>query len=148
LINRLLGHEAQKVREIREDDARGRHTTSARRLFLLPGRGMLIDTPGMRELQLWDAEDGLSQTFDDIERIAQQCRFRDCRHESEPGCAVQSAMANRQLGSERFESYLKLRGELGYLARKHDVLARVEQNRKWRRVHKAVREMYKNRDKP
>ena len=148
LINRLLGDEVQKVREIREDDARGRHTTSARRLFLLRGGGMLIDTPGMRELQLWDTGDGLSQTFDDIQLLAHDCRFRDCRHESEPGCAVQSALAGHQLSSERFESYVKLRRELEHLARKQDVFARTEQNRKWRRIHKAARELYKHRNKP
>ncbi len=148
LINRLLGRDIQKVRDIREDDARGRHTTTARRLFLLSRGGMLIDTPGMRELQLWDASDGLSQTFHDIEMLAQDCRFRDCRHESEPGCAVQHALTKNQLNPERFESYLKLRRELGYLARKQDVLARIEETRKWKRSHKAARKMYKNRDKP
>jgi ribosome biogenesis GTPase len=148
LINRLLGQEVQKALEIREDDARGRHATTARRLFILPGRGMLIDTPGMRELQLWDAGGGLSQTFNDIERLAEECRFRDCRHESEPGCAVQAAMASDRLSSDRFQSYLKLRRELGYLERKQDVLARIELNRKWKRIHKANRNMYKNRDKP
>jgi ribosome biogenesis GTPase / thiamine phosphate phosphatase len=148
LINRLIGHDAQRVRAIREDDDRGRHTTTARRLFLLPGRGMLIDTPGIRELQLWDAGDGLSQTFNDIERLAQDCRFRDCGHESEPGCAVQSALRKNEIGAERFESYLKLRRELAFLTRKQDVLARIEQNRKWKQIHKANRNMYKNRDKP
>jgi ribosome biogenesis GTPase / thiamine phosphate phosphatase len=148
LINRLLGHEVQTVREIREDDARGRHTTTARRLFLLPGGGMLIDTPGMRELQLWDASEGLSQTFNDIDRLAEECRFRDCGHQSEPGCAVQSALAKNEISAERFESYLKLRRELQHLERKQDVLARIEQTRRWKRIHKAVRDMYKHRDKP
>jgi len=148
LINRFLGREVQKVREIRDDDARGRHTTTARRLFLLPAGGMLIDTPGMRELQLWDASDGLSQTFSDIELLAQDCRFRDCHHESEPGCAIQAALAKQQLSSARFESYQKLRRELRYLARKQDVLRRIQETRKWKRIHKAVRKLYKNRDKP
>jgi ribosome biogenesis GTPase / thiamine phosphate phosphatase len=148
LINRLLGQDIQKVLDIREDDARGRHATTARRLFVLPGRGMLIDTPGMRELRLWDAGDGLSQTFTDIEQFAERCRFRDCGHESEPGCAVQAALATGQLSAERFESYRKLRRELRYLERKQDVFARIEENRKWKRSHKAVRQLYKNRDKP
>jgi ribosome biogenesis GTPase / thiamine phosphate phosphatase len=148
LVNRLVGHDVQKVREIRKDDARGRHTTTARRLFLLPGRGMLIDTPGMRELQLWDAGNGLSQTFNDIELLAQDCRFRDCTHEAEPECAVQSALAKNQLSAERFESYLKLRREVAYLTRKQDVLARIEESRRWKRIHKANRNMYKNRNKP
>ena len=148
LINRLLGLDVQKTIAIREDDARGRHATTARRLFLLPGGGMLIDTPGMRELQLWEANEGLSQTFEDIEQLAQNCRFDDCQHESEPHCAVQSALANNTLSSERFESYLKLRRELGYLARKQDVLSAIELKRKWKRTHKAVKQMYRNRDKP
>jgi ribosome biogenesis GTPase len=148
LINRLFGYQIQKVREIREDDARGRHTTTSRRLFLLAGGGMLIDTPGMRELQLWDAGDGLSETFDDVRILARDCRFRDCRHESEPGCAVQSALAAQELSSERFESYLKLRRELEHLVRKQDVFARIEENRRWKRLHKAARDLYKHRDKP
>ena len=148
LINRLLGGDVQKVLEIREDDDRGRHATTARRLFLLLGGGMLIDTPGMRELQLWDAAGGLSQTFSDIESIAEGCRFRDCRHETEPGCAVQSALAENQISLARFESYLKLQRELGYLARKQDAMARSEQKRQWKRMHKAARELYKNREKP
>jgi ribosome biogenesis GTPase len=148
LINRLLGSDVQKVIGIREHDDRGRHATTVRRLFFLPSGGMLIDTPGMRELQLWDAGDGLSQTFNDIESIAQNCRFRDCRHESEPDCAVQSALSEDTLSAERFENYLKLRRELGYLARKQDVLDRIEEKRRWKRINKAVREQYRNRDKP
>lgn len=148
LINRLLGQDVQKVLEIRETDARGRHSTTARRLFVLPGRGMLIDTPGMRELQLWDAGDGLSQTFSDIEALAERCRFGDCRHESEPGCAVQSALKSGELPGDRFESFLKLRRELMFLERKHDVVARIAETRKWKRIHKANRDLYRNRDKP
>jgi ribosome biogenesis GTPase / thiamine phosphate phosphatase len=148
LTNRLLGNDVQKVREIREDDAHGRHTTTARRLFVLPDGGMLIDTPGMRELQLWDTGDGLSRTFDDIELLAGDCRFRDCSHTSEPGCAVQSALDSQKLSAERFESYLKLRRELNYLVRKQDVFARIEENRRWKQIHKRVRQIYKNRDKP
>jgi ribosome biogenesis GTPase len=148
LINRLLGQDVQTVREIREDDARGRHATTARRLFLLPCGGMLIDTPGMRELQLWEAEDGLSQTFSDVELLARDCRFRDCRHESEPGCAVRAAVEREQLSPDRLESYLKLRRELGYLNRKQDALAQIEETRKWKSIRKAVRELYKHRNKP
>ena len=92
--------------------------------------------------------EGISMGDFDIELLAQDCRFRDCSHEAEPGCAVQSAIANQQLDAERLESFLKLRRELGYLERKQDVLSRIEQNRKWKRIHKAVRRMYRNRDKP
>jgi len=148
LINLLLQCDVQKTLEIRKHDDRGRHATAARRLFLLPGGGMLIDTPGMRELQLWGASSGLSHTFSDIEMLATQCRFRDCYHDSEPGCAVQSALVTQQLSPERFESYLKLRRELAYFTRKQDVLARIEETRKWKRTHKSIREFYKHRDKP
>ncbi len=147
LINHLLGRPVQKIAGIREDDDRGRHTTTARRLFVLPSGGMLIDTPGMRELQLWDVDAGLSSSFEDIEALAEGCRFRDCRHDSEPGCAVRGAINKGRLNADRFESYLKLRRELSYLARKQDVLARVEENKRWKRLHKAHKEMYKLRDR-
>jgi ribosome biogenesis GTPase / thiamine phosphate phosphatase len=147
LINRLLGGAVQQVREIREDDGRGRHTTTTRRLFLLPAGGMLIDTPGMRELQLWDTTDGLSQTFDDIEELALNCRFSNCQHQSEPGCTIRAALAENQLTAERFESYLKLRRELGHLALKQDVLARIEETKRAKHMEKAVRELYKDREK-
>jgi len=148
LINWLLGSPVQEVREIRGEDARGRHTTTARRLFILPTGGMLIDTPGMRELQLWDSDDGLGQTFDDIQELAQHCRFRDCTHTSEPGCSVLAALEVEQLEAGRYESYIKLRRELAFLERKQDVYARIEENRRWKRIHKANREIYKNRGKP
>jgi len=108
LINRLLGNEAQPVREIRQSDDRGRHATSTRELFLLPRGGLLIDTPGMRELQLWESEAGLSRTFADIGELASGCRYRDCRHESEPGCAVQEAVTRGELAEERLMSFHKL----------------------------------------
>ena len=148
LINRLLRLEVQKVLQIREHDARGRHATTIRRLFLLPLGGMLIDTPGMRELQLWDTSDGLARTFEDIELLARNCRFRNCHHESEPNCAVQSALSENTLSADRFDSYLKLRREIGYLERKQDVLGRIEEKRKWKQINKAVRDQYRNRDKP
>lgn len=147
LINRLLGSNIQSVLEIREDDSRGRHATTARRLFVLPQGGMLIDTPGMRELQLWDADSGLSQAFEDIETLAANCRFRDCGHQSEPGCAVQEALSENRLMADRFESYLKLRREMDYMARKQDVLARIETTKQWKRLHKAARERYRHKGK-
>jgi ribosome biogenesis GTPase len=147
LINRLLGRAIQKVREIREDDDRGRHVTTSRRLFRTPSGGLLIDTPGMRELQLWDTGDGISRTFTDIQEFAHHCRFRDCSHESEPGCAVQSAIAAEELSAQRLEAYLKLRREIGYLERQQDVFLQIEENRKWKRIHKAMRERYRQRDR-
>jgi ribosome biogenesis GTPase len=145
LINRLLASEVQAVRDIRQDD-RGRHTTTARRLFLLPQGGMLIDTPGMRELQLWDTGDGLGRVFEDIEWLARNCRFRDCRHTGEPGCEVQLALDENRLPHDRYESFLKLRREQSWLERKQDVMKRIEETRRWKQIHKAHRKFKKPRD--
>lgn len=113
LVNRLLGTSRQAVGTLRPDDDRGRHTTTRRELIVLPGGALLVDTPGMRELQLWDsARDGLAAVFPEIIALAAQCRFRDCRHEAEPKCAVQAAILDRQLDANRFASFLKLRTEL------------------------------------
>ncbi len=147
LVNYLLGHAAQMVREIRENDSRGRHATTARRLFQLPGGALLIDTPGMRELQLWDSSNGLAEAFDEITGLALRCRFRDCNHEEEPGCAVRAAVDSGQLDGGRLESFLKLERELRHLDRKQDVLARKAEEQKWKRIHKAQRANYKLRDK-
>ncbi len=92
IVNRLIGHDLLRTHDVRESDSRGRHTSTARQLVLLPGGGVLIDTPGMRELQLWDTGDGMSGSFDDIDALAASCRFRDCRHLQEPGCAVRAAV--------------------------------------------------------
>jgi ribosome biogenesis GTPase / thiamine phosphate phosphatase len=111
LVNWLVGREVQEVRAIREDDARGRHTTTHRELILMPGGGVLIDTPGMRELQLWSAGEGLAEAFADIESLAQTCRFRDCAHGGEPGCAIAQSLRAGTLDPGRVASYLKLRHE-------------------------------------
>ncbi|MEA5014617.1 MAG: ribosome small subunit-dependent GTPase A [Candidatus Limiplasma sp.] len=112
LINRLMGKEVLATREIREDDARGRHTTTSRQMLLLPGGGIVIDTPGMRELQL-DAAD-LSKTFEDIEELAAGCKYGDCSHGGEPGCLVQKAIREGELPGARLESYQKLKREMAY----------------------------------
>lgn len=112
LINRLLGREALATAEIREDDGRGRHTTTHRELLLLPGGGLVIDTPGMREMQLYTSD--LSKTFEDIEELAEKCKFKDCGHGSEPGCAVRAAIEAGNLSEKRFESYIKLQREASY----------------------------------
>ncbi|HEU5139422.1 MAG TPA: ribosome small subunit-dependent GTPase A [Bacillales bacterium] len=140
LINRLYGEDIQSVKEIREDDGRGRHTTTHRELILLPGGGILIDTPGMRELQLWESEESLSHSFADIEELADQCRFRDCRHESEPGCAVKSAIEDGHLDESRFNNYLKLQRELAFLERKNNKKARLEEKERRKRTTKAHRQ--------
>lgn len=144
LANALLGSEVQKVSDIRKDD-KGRHTTTHRELVELPDGGALIDTPGMRELQLWDASGGISNSFEDIETLATDCRFRDCRHDQEPGCAVAAALLDGRLDRGRFESYEKLQRELLYLERKQDVRARSEEQRKWKIISKDQRRYYKPR---
>jgi len=112
LINRLMGYEAMATKEIREGDGKGRHTTTHRQLLVLPGGGIVIDTPGMRELKLDSAD--LSGAFTDVEELAEQCRYRDCSHTSEPGCVVRKAIEEGELPEERFESYRKLQREMGY----------------------------------
>lgn len=137
LINRLLGEERQRTREVREWDSRGRHTTTHRELLLIPGGGLLIDTPGMRELQLWEADEGVQAGFADIEELARGCYFPDCRHQSEPGCAVREAIAEGRLAPERFESYVKLRQELEVLARRQDRRAQADERRRVRALTRA-----------
>jgi ribosome biogenesis GTPase len=139
LINVLLGEEVQKVQEVRHKDDRGRHTTTHRELFVTPHGALVIDTPGMRELQLWHSHEGFQETFEDIETLAQQCRFSDCRHHTEPGCAVQAALASGELEQSRFAQYLKLQRELAYLARKDDVRAQLAEKQKWKQIHKSLR---------
>lgn len=113
LMNGLLGKEILATGGLRNDD-RGRHTTTRRQMFFLPGGAALIDTPGMRELGLWDSESGLETAFADIEALARQCRFQDCRHEKEPGCAVRAALASGELSEERFRSWQRLSAENRY----------------------------------
>lgn len=127
LINALFGEEVQKVSEIRESDGKGRHTTTYRRLIPLPGGGLVIDTPGLREIQLWASEEGLGDAFQDIEAYAGDCRFNDCSHESEPGCAVRAALDKGKIDASRYESYLKLQKELAFLADKKEYQAQKEQ---------------------
>lgn len=147
LINALAGADVQRTGDVRAFDGKGRHTTTHRQLLVMPGGGLIVDTPGMRELQLWDADSGISDTFGDIEQYAAQCRFADCRHESEPGCAVLRAVADGRLEQARLESYHKLQRELQFLDTKQDKRAQAEQNRRWRSMHKALRDhpKYKRR---
>ena len=125
LTNQLAGSEIMDVNGIREDDSRGRHTTNFRQLVVLPESGIVIDTPGMRELQLWDADEGLQGAFRDIDSIAEGCRFKDCRHHSEPGCAVKESIQAGLLPAERLESYRKLQKELFFLESKLSQAARL-----------------------
>lgn len=139
IINRLAGSDIQRTREVRESDSKGRHTTTHRELVRLPGGGLLIDTPGMRELQLWDAGEAVSETFEDIEALAASCRFADCRHRGEPRCAVKAAVEAGHLLAARLASYLKLQDELSHLARQQDERAQLEQKRRGRIGAKALR---------
>jgi ribosome biogenesis GTPase len=139
IINRLVGSDVQRTQEVREADSKGRHTTSRRELVRLPDGGLLIDTPGMRELQLWDAGGAVSETFDDIEALASSCHFTDCRHRDEPRCAVKAAVDEGYLPAGRLESYLQLQDELAYLARQQDERAQIEEKRRGRIGAKAMR---------
>lgn len=120
LVNRLAGNEGIKTAETRASDERGRHTTTHRQLFILPGGGILLDTPGMREMQFWDSEQGLAKTFEEIDALAPSCRFKDCVHDSEPGCAVKAAVAAGALAAERLESWTKLRKEASAEAKRRE----------------------------
>jgi ribosome biogenesis GTPase len=139
IINSLLGREKQRTRPVRDADSRGRHTTTHRELIVVPGGALLIDTPGMRELQLWDAPSGLGDAFDDIAALGERCHFRDCRHDTEPRCAVRAAVEAGELPADRYAGYLTLQRELASLARRQDQLALIEEKRKWRSIHKSMR---------
>jgi ribosome biogenesis GTPase len=137
IVNAFVGREQMAVKEVREDDDEGRHTTSHRELILLPGGGVIIDTPGIRELQLWDAsEGGMGETFSDVEELAAECKFNDCTHTSEPGCAVLAAVASGELAGDRLQSWFKLQRELRAIAVRHDHLLRKEETRKWKLLAK------------
>ena len=135
LVNRLIGTARQSTAEVREDDNRGRHTTTTRSMFVMPGGWLLIDMPGLREVQLWAAPDSLDAGFQDIERIAQSCRFRDCTHSGEPCCAI----ADSAIDPHRLDNYRKLQRELNYLDRKLDKRLMSENKARWKIIHKAMR---------
>jgi len=139
LVNALLGFERQVTRAVREDDSRGRHTTTHRELLRLPGGGLLIDTPGIRSLGVAGAADGMDAAFADIMDLAAGCRFSDCGHESEPGCAVQAALADGTLSGERFASHRKLEKEVARAARTADPLLREAERRRWRTIQSSVK---------
>lgn len=147
IVNRLLGRAIQEVQEVRESDSRGRHTTTAREIFALPCGALLMDTPGLRELQLWEADDGISQTFSDIESLAEQCRFGNCRHEHEPGCAVRSAIDAGALDMARLENWRKLQRELAFLKRKADPEASHNEKQRIKQLMRGVSKMYRDREK-
>ena len=145
IINRLLGTDRQRTRAVRSRDRRGRHTTTQRELILMPDGGLLIDTPGMRELQLWDSADALKDAFEDIDAMATGCRFRNCAHEREPGCAVGAAVDDGRLAASRLDNYRRLRDEGDLLRRRRDELARLEERRRDSTGHRATWGLRHNR---
>ena len=147
LVNRLAGEELLATREIR-DDGKGRHTTTRRELVQLPDGTLVIDTPGMRELQLWVADDGLEEAFEDVTELFGRCRFTDCAHDTEPGCAVKEALADGTLSLERWESYLKLQREIAHLERRLDKRAASEERKRWKAVSQSAREAMKAKGRP
>lgn len=138
LINRLLASPSQSTQPVRED-GRGRHTTTRRELLFCARGGMVIDTPGMRELQLWDDDEGLQMTFDEIETLARNCRYRDCKHQEETGCAVIEAVKAGALSAERLASLHKLQRELAWLDRREDPMADLAEKRRWKSIHKSAK---------
>jgi ribosome biogenesis GTPase len=145
LINTLSGSIRLKTAAVRPSDSRGRHTTRHRQLIVLPGRGLLIDTPGMRELQLWDVADAARETFEDIEALAAGCHFTDCRHTNEPRCAVKVAVDAGELAAERYASYLKLQDEMRAFAAKRDLRAQIDEKRRNKVMGRAMKQIYKTR---
>lgn len=147
LINRLLRHEAMATGAVRASDQRGRHTTTHRQLVLLPGGGVMIDTPGLRELQLWADAADVGSSFADIDEFAAACRFRDCSHNGEPGCGVQAALDRGDLAAERYESFRKLEREIRFQERKSDRSAAAAEKARWKVIHKSaqkwMREKYR-----
>lgn len=139
LINRLMDSHVQVTKDIRKDDSKGRHTTTHREMFMLPSGALLIDTPGMRELQLWEGETSIDMTFRDVDEFARECKFNDCKHDTEPGCRVKEAIESSELTEERFKSYMKLQRELAYEKRKQDQKLRLEEKNKWKNLSKRVK---------
>lgn len=145
LSNRLLGAAIQREGAIRASDERGRHTTAHRELFVMPGGGLLIDTPGLRELALWLEDDRGVAGFDDVAALAEGCRFRDCAHDGEPGCAVARALEGGALRPERLAAYRKLEAEQQHAAAQRDVRARIEEKRRMKQLSKRIRAHYAKR---
>ena len=139
LANALLGEEVQATGEVRADDSRGRHTTTRRELLMLPCGTLFIDTPGMRELGLWSADEGVGSAFPEIDALAARCRFRDCAHESEPGCTIRAALSDGTLDATRFQSWKKLERESRWIAARQDARARSEVQARWKAITKSMR---------
>jgi ribosome biogenesis GTPase len=141
ITNLLLGKEHSRVQEVRESDSRGRHTTAYRELLLLPTGGIIIDTPGLRGLQFWEGEEGLSGSFEDIEKLAAKCKFRDCKHETEPGCAIKTALENGTLDADRYENYKKLQREIRYQAARAEMSAQRLEKERWKKISQQINKL-------
>ncbi len=142
LVNRLLGNCAQNVRET-DSRGKGMHTTVARQIFLLPSGGLIMDTPGMREIQIWSADGGLDAAFEDIQALARECRFRNCSHHTEPGCRVRESIAQGELDNARFANYLKLRNEARYIELKKSHSANWVEKERWKKIAMGAKEVNK-----
>ena len=140
LVNALSGEEIMKVNAIREDDSKGRHTTTHRQLIKLKNDAMIIDTPGMRELEMWNVSDGLNIVFDEIEKLSKGCKFKDCKHEKEPGCAVKLAIESGELSKERWDNYIKLKKEARFAESKENANIRLQEKSKWKSISKFQKE--------
>lgn len=145
IVNALAGCEVMAVNAVRDVDGKGRHTTAHRELVLLPGGGMIIDTPGLRGVALHAAEEGLALAFSDVEDLASACRFADCGHHGEPGCAVLASVEAGDLGQDRVDAWRKLQRELAFQARRTDARLRAEESKRWKAISKAQRAHYRSR---
>ncbi len=145
LVNALAGTDVMATQQVRAADGRGRHTTVHREMIMLPGGGLIIDTPGIRRVGLYDMSDGVDLVFSDIEDLAENCRFSDCAHTAEPGCAVLAAVESGELPERRLDSWRRLRREARWMATRTDARLRSEESRKWKIIHKEMRRSGRNR---
>lgn len=148
LVNALAGHDIQATREVRVSDGRGRHTTVSRELIGLPGGGLVVDTPGLRAVGMWESADGIDRAFSDIAKLAEECRFRDCRHSGEPGCAVEAAVERGDIEPRRLESYRELQSEVRHLDEQLDVRARLDRKREDKQLARAIKRYHGEGHKP
>lgn len=148
LVNALAGEDLRETREVRVSDGRGRHTTVSRELIALPGGGLIIDTPGLRAVGMWESAEGIDLAFADIAELAEGCRFRDCRHDGEPGCAVEAAVEAGELAPRRLESYRELQAEVAHLGEQLDIRARQQRKREDKQLAKTIKRFYQDGGKP
>ena len=143
LINSLIGKEVQRTDIVREKDSRGRHVTTSRQLILIPGGGMIIDNPGIREIQLWGDASSLNVAFKDIDDLSFECRFKDCQHLAEPGCAVKDALEDGTLSRKRYDNYQKMKRELRHTVDQVEKSSEAIEKEKWKPIMKGLRQYYK-----